>query len=507
MRSAMWLLMRRAVGSQRFFCVAWLKGGKGMWMRLIIGAWGFLALFVLGGCDLAKVDAGGDGGAHDTLHDLSTEELEGQISRALHALYPDLSDEEIADLTGSLDLEAVLALRDELEAVRATVVKFSADLFKSAGSHVKERHADLEPRNDGFPEGLAAISSICLYDESGEHAQVSLSGVLNGRQSVQLEKSDITVTVDGEAQEDFTLQCLSNGPTVDIVFLIDITGSMSNVIDAVRDSVVSFIDIIESSGVRGTVSVVSFQDTVGVNRSFQEQAPPNNYERSPFFAPVAIDNARDIDALRSFVNRLEANRGADAPENLSGAIDFARNNVIGLTSNGEPNVIGDGRQDPAGTEPFPALRSDHQVFVALTDVTFHGDDRNERNSSLEAPFIPRNAEDILATLHQTGTVVHVSDPSWSDASLHPSSPDVDADYWAIHTGGVGEDVVLGYSLVDLELVVVAEDTGLLDITLDKILDSSCTLDFDAVLSAGAEVAVTLNVDDATFETQLAIERF
>jgi hypothetical protein len=244
-----------------------------------------------------------------------------------------------------------------------------------------------------------------------------------------------------------------------------------------------------------------------VNRSFQEPAPANDYERSPFFEPVAIDDASGVAELRSFVNRLEANRGADASENLAGAIDFARNNVIGVTSNGEPNVIGDGRQDPAGTEPFPELSSERQVFVVLTDITFHGDDRTPSNSSLLAPFVPRDAADILATLHQTGTVVHVSDPSWSDASLTTTGSGVDADYWAIHTGGVGEDVVGDYSLVDLELVVVAEDSGLLDITLDKILDSSCTLDFDVQLSASAEVAIELSVDDAVFETQLAIERF
>jgi hypothetical protein len=290
--------------------------------------------------------------------------------------------------------------------------------------------------------------------------------------------------------------------------LIDITGSMSNVIDSVRDSVVDFIDIIESGGVRGTVSVVTFQDSVGVNHSFQEPSPPNDYERSPFFKPVDIGNGSQVEALRSFVNRLEANQGADAPENLSGAIDFARNNVIGLTSDGAPNVIGDGRQDPAGTEPFAMLSSERQAFVVLTDITFHGDDRTASNSSLLSPFVPRDAADILATLHQSGTVVHVSDPSWSDASMSPdSASSVDADYWAVHTGGVGEDVVAGYSLVDLELVVVAEDSGLLDITLDKILDSSCSLDFDITLSADAEVSLELNVEDAVFETQLAIERF
>lgn len=473
-----------------------------MQIRSLVGV-GF-ALLGLWGCGLAELDEGADGGPASILDD---DRLDDQIDAVLHALFPDLSASELAEVKVSLDLDDALALRRELESVRRAVEELSAALFTTAQERVETRQEELAGHNDGFPEGLAALGRLCTYDASAQRARVSLSGVLDGRQSVTLQASQIELAVDGQAH-DFTLSCLPDGPSVDVVFLIDITGSMSNVIDAVRDSVVDFIDILESSGLRGTVGVVTFQDSVGVNSTFQEPAPANDYERSPFFAPVDMADASAVAELRSFVNRLEANRGADAPENLAGAIDFARNNVIGLTSSGAPNVIGDGRQDPAGTEPFPALHSDRQVFVVLTDVTFHGDDRTERNSSLLAPFVPRDAADILETLHQTGTVVHVSDPSWSDGSLTPgTSSSVDADYWAIHTGGLGEDVVLGYSLVDLELVVVAQDNGLLDITLDKILASSCELDFDVELAADAEITLTLTVEDQSFSTDLKVESY
>jgi len=53
---------------------------------------------------------------------------------------------------------------------------------------------------------------------------------------------------------------------------------------------------------------------------------------------------------------------------------------------------------------------------------------------------------------------------------------VDADFWAINTGGIGEDVIQNkYSLLDLEKVIVASNTGLLDITLDKILATTCLI--------------------------------
>lgn len=414
-----------------------------------------------------------------------------EVKAALRSLFPSLSDEEISSLTGKLSASDVLALRAELEEVRKSVAKFSADLFQTAEERVETRRKVLAEHNDGYPEGVAAIGEQCTYDAAAKRGEIRLSGVFDSQTALTLTAETVQLRVDGATQA-FDLNCLAGGPSVDIVFLIDITGSMSNVIASVRDSVVSFVDRIEEANIRGTLSVVTYQDSVGVQRTFQEPAPSNNYERSPFFKPVDLDSASDVTELRKFVNRLEANRGADAPENLSAAIDFARNNVIGYDSKGQPNVIGDGREDPAGTAAFPALPSERQVFVVLTDITFHGDDRTASNSSLLAPFVPRDAAEVLASLRETGTTVHVSDPSWVDEDSDPKRHPVDADYWAEATGGVGRDRVEGYSLVDLELVVVAKESGLLDIALDKVIQSSCALSFEAELKADAKVELGLS---------------
>jgi hypothetical protein len=266
------------------------------------------------------------------------------------------------------------------------------------------------------------------------------------------------------------------------------------VIHGVRDSVGRFVDTIAETGVRGTLSVVTFQDTVGVDVRFQEPAPAEFLERSPFHPPVDIADPDGIASLESFIRGLEANQGADLPENLSGAVDFAHNNVIG-TIDGRPNVIGVGRDDPPGTRPFPTLKN-RRIFVAFTDATFHGDASRPGASSLDARFVPRRASEIAASLVQAGTVMHVSDPSWIDDGLTPSGAyDVDADYFARETGGVGEDIVLGYSLVDLELVVVAEDAGLLDIALDRIIETACTYEVQGEVPAGASVDVTVTDGD------------
>jgi hypothetical protein len=391
-------------------------------------------------------------------------------------------------MMASLDPEQILALQAELEAVRDAAVAFSDDLFITAEERVAERREALAAHNDGYPVGLGVLGAICTVDADGGNARLSLSGIFSDGQPVFLDPTAVQVTVDGEPKQG-RLDCAPGGAPVDIVFLIDITGSMRDVIHGVRASVGRFVDTIAETGVRGTLSVVTFQDTVGVDVRFQEPAPEDSLERSPFHPPVDIADRAGVASLERFVRGLEANQGADLPENLSGAIDFAHNNVIG-SIDGRPNVIGVGGDDPPGTRPFPTLKN-RRIFVAFTDATFHGDASRPGASSLDARFVPRRASEIAASLVQAGTVMHVSDPSWIDDGLTPSGAyDVDADYFARETGGVGEDIVLGYSLVDLELVVVAEDAGLLDIALDRIIETACTYEVQGV-PTGASVEVTV----------------
>jgi hypothetical protein len=81
----------------------------------------------------------------------------------------------------------------------------------------------------------------------------------------------------------------------------------------------------------------------------------------------------------------------------------------------------------------------------------------------------------------------------------------DTDYFAKVTGGVGEDEVAGYSLTDLELVAVAEETGLLDIALHDILKGSCRITFPAVdVAANAEASISVTAGGEVFDGKLAI---
>lgn len=429
----------------------------------------------------------------DDLEDVLPSEEEAH--EILAELFPNLDAEEIVEVEASLSIDEIIALQVELEAAREAVERESAELEEQVSDAVSVRDAD------GLPTGLNALGTLCRYSEG--NAEIVLSGVFSGETAVQLKAGAVSVLVDGEVQAG-TFKCLTQDESVDIVFLIDITGSMASVIGAVRDSVVEFVSAIEAKGVRGSVGVVTFQDSVGVDVRFQEPAPANDFERSPFYAPVPLDDATRVEDLRGFVRRLEANMGNDGPENLSGAIDFARNNTIGGSAT-DPNVI-DGDDDPRETRPFPELTNDRQIFVVLTDAPFHSDSRDQTNSSLLEPFVPRDAEVIAKTLQQTGTIVHVIDVSWFDSEVaDPSDPSVsavDADYWARKTGGLGEPTEDAYSIVDLELVAWLGSEGLLSARLNDIIATTCSFEFEASLSAESSVEVRLEVGEETFERAL-----
>jgi len=433
-----------------------------------------------------------------------------QVQALLRDVFPNLSDDEVEQLSLNLTLEAAAALEVEITSMRSVARELSRDLSNSASAAVERRAPDLAPRNDGFPTGLEPLGRGAFYDSVHGEARLDLSGVFSDHTPVTLANGDLSVSIGGTAQT-AQVTCANSEP-VDIVFLVDVTGSMSPVIGAVQRSLQKFVAAIAAKGVSGTLGMVTFQDSVGVNISFQEPRAEGGYERSPFYKPVDIGDAAGIASLQRFIIRLEADSGADIPENLAGALDFAQNDVIGLTKSGAPNVIGDGVEDPVGVAAWPKLSHARHIFVAFTDAPFHSDSRNASNSSLLSPFKPRPIASILRTLQAGETTVHVSDPSWVDESTEPtgaaSEVSVDADYWAIHTGGLGEDRIAGYSPIDLDLLVTAGDSGLLDILLDNVVATTCSTRIPAAsLAAGASLDLEVSRDGQSYSGSLLPSRF
>jgi hypothetical protein len=243
--------------------------------------------FMLYASGCPSVDAKSPGG------DVSIGVTSSQIKGVLAALFPSLSDEELDEFTKKLSVDAVLALKLEIEDIRRVAKKLSDELVGLASSHSEQRKQDLADHNEGFPTGLEAMGRAAFYDGARAEARVSLSGVFRDHEAVDLAHAKLSVSVQGSARE-VSLDCAPQVP-VDIVLVVDITGSMSPVIKSVRRSLSAFVNAIEERNIRGTLSVITYQDTVGVNVGFQEPAPANHYERSPFFKPVNIDDAAAID--------------------------------------------------------------------------------------------------------------------------------------------------------------------------------------------------------------------
>ncbi|MFO0635335.1 MAG: hypothetical protein U0168_21005 [Nannocystaceae bacterium] len=344
---------------------------------------------------------------------------------------------------------------------------------------------------------IAAIDAATSYLERTDGIRVTLTGLvqvdhehpstLTSFHDVPLSglgPDNFALSADGTALAPSRVTCSGNDATpITVIFAIDVTGSMSPVIAAVRDSLVDFVDASVALGLHGKVGVVTFQDTVGVDIGFEDCSGVDGPipERSPFFAPVPLDDADQVEQLRGFIGALHADGGADLPENLAAAVDFATHNVIGYTDGGAPNVIGEGDDDPPWTSPWPLDALEGLVVViAVTDATFH--DAQTHSLSLRPDFRPRALPEIVAELGPV--IVNSVDPALLDAErdIDALPEEVDADFWPTYTGGFGVDrwkvsafgIEESVSLFDLELLLLGG--GLLEIPLAPALAATCVLE-------------------------------
>ncbi|MFH1528041.1 MAG: VWA domain-containing protein [Bacteroidota bacterium] len=88
---------------------------------------------------------------------------------------------------------------------------------------------------------------------------------------------------------------------VDIVFVLDVTGSMSNEINAVKNNLIEFTDSLSYQGIDFRLGMVTFLDVI-----------ENVY-----------DFTRDVQSFQTIISQQYAHGGADTPENSLDALDKA----------------------------------------------------------------------------------------------------------------------------------------------------------------------------------------
>jgi lysophospholipase L1-like esterase len=140
---------------------------------------------------------------------------------------------------------------------------------------------------------------------------------------------------------------------VDIVFVVDTTGSMGGVISSVRNNLTAIVDNLASSTNSFRVGVVSYRD-------FPERtSDPNDY-------PARVDTpfTSDRAAITTAINSLQASGGGDVPESVLSGMDAGLDLSWRAGVTKVMVVIGDA--PPLGPpEPITGLTADDIVRRAL----------------------------------------------------------------------------------------------------------------------------------------------
>jgi hypothetical protein len=166
---------------------------------------------------------------------------------------------------------------------------------------------------------------------------------------------------------------------VDIVFLIDATGSMQPCIDAVKDNIATFIRTLCEKDGNGQSIVKDWRARVFGYRDYVcdvEKSVDNPFVTSP-------------DALRTQLNALTAKGGGDEPESLlDGLLDVVN---VGQTDRGSQEV-----------DPRKWRYRSHaaRCVIAFTDATYHTTTANGAGK----------VEDVINALHNNRIILSIYAP-------------------------------------------------------------------------------------------------
>lgn len=139
----------------------------------------------------------------------------------------------------------------------------------------------------------------------------------------------------------------------DIVFLVDVTGSMEPCIDALRRNIEAFIDSLSQGDPNNAASVKDWRGKVVGYRDIEAAEAEG--------LPWIVDNefVRDASALKAQLSTLQANGGGDEPESLLDALY--------KVASMEAVPKGSQTEDPAKWR----YRSDAaRVVIVFTDASF-----------------------------------------------------------------------------------------------------------------------------------------
>lgn len=163
---------------------------------------------------------------------------------------------------------------------------------------------------------------------------------------------------------------------VDIVFVIDATGSMSPCIDALKTNIQTFVTTLTTTDANNSPSVKDWRAKVLGFRDFDHDAIP------------IIDNSfvSSVDELRGQLASLRAEGGGDEPESLLEAIYKVA--TMSATGKGEP----------ANPARWRHRTSAARVVVIFTDASFKEPLHEPRGATLDDVFNQLMANRIILSI-------------------------------------------------------------------------------------------------------------
>ncbi len=266
--------------------------------------------------------------------------------------------------------------------------------------------------NTGGATSLSLAASLSEADADGI-VTINLTGL--PADAGEIPAGAFTVYENGSARTVVSAEKIDENSTragADIAFVLDTTDSMKSAIDSAKDSILGFVDHLETKGLDVHVGAVTFGDafdtqsasgTTGV--SLRSSTPPAfDVDERPSF-----ELGSRFDDFTGFLSQQQARSGGKPRENALGALEFAYENL--------------------------AWRPGAQrILIVLTDTCSY-DAATYGEDGITDPWIPRTQQQVLARL-KGQAIVHVIAPKLVRGCPFLGYADVSAFTGAAGTGGV-----------------------------------------------------------------------
>lgn len=266
--------------------------------------------------------------------------------------------------------------------------------------------------------------------DSGGLISINVAGMSGSSLRTADLRNAFTVVEDGIVKG-ITVEAIGEGTRAgaDIAFVLDTTGSMSSQIAGVRDSIISFADFLDSSGLDVQLAAVTFGDAFDTMREGSTSSgsslggsEPPSFDRSE---RPTLALTPDIGAFQGFIGEQRATGGGGAPENALGALQFAYENLSWRTAA-------------------------QCIMIVITDQVAWTDVSNTDGIPADSRWYPPAPADVLAQV-RGDCVVHVIADYFDPDSLGDSRYSMAGLTGPEATGGVFTELTRDLDLTELPL--------------------------------------------------------